>query len=126
MPADDLLHVQIADWLVAANNRIATPASTLPAVRHDRVREAVRASHPRLRRCYERGLTRDPKLAGSVLFRITIVGTRPTQVEVGSSSLSDRAVETCIASELQKLTFPRARDAGKLDVRYPFVFKPDE
>ncbi len=114
----------ITDWLTEVEHRIASAGMALPTVRKDRIREVVRARLARLRRCYERGLVRDPKLAGSVTFRFVIVGSKPAQVEV-ATSLLDRKVESCLVGELSKLTFPRARDAGKLEVRYPISFKPD-
>jgi len=125
IPDGDPLHDQVAQWLSETERRIAMGVNALGALRQNPVREVMRARHSQFRRCYERSLVADPKLAGSLTLSFAITGQRPGKVTVASSTLADPKVEACITRELAKLTFPRARYAGVMQVTYPFVFQTD-
>jgi outer membrane biosynthesis protein TonB len=92
---------------------------------HDIVRRIVRAHLNEVRSCYNRGLAKDPKLAGRLTIDFQILATG----KVGSSSvakttLSDDEVGTCVARMVRRWTFPKPRGGGLVKVSYPFVLKP--
>jgi len=119
----DAERAQVAGWLADAERRIASGVNAIGVIRQDRVREVIRSRLTQLRRCYERALVTDPKLAGALTLSFVIIGQKPSKIEVAASSVSDPKVGSCVKRELEKLTFPRARYAGVLVVNYPLVFQ---
>ena len=119
----DAERAQVAGWLADAERRIASGVNAIGVIRQDRVREVIRSRLTQLRRCYERALVTDPKLAGSLTLSFAIIGQKPSKIEIAASSVSDPKVGSCVKRELEKLTFPRARYAGVLLVNYPLVFQ---
>lgn len=73
----------------------------------DAVAVVVRASHPRLRDCYERGLARNPALRGAVTvsFAVDAAGD-PAELRTTSSTLADDAVVACVEVVYHTLKFP--------------------
>ena len=71
--------------------------------------------------CYNKGLRRNPKLAGRIIVGF-IINTRGgvMRPQIVSSNMDDPEVEDCILIQLRKLEFPRPE--VKTPVRYPFTF----
>lgn len=90
------------------------------------IRRIVRAHIGEIRRCYNQGLTRDPRLAGRVAVNFTVGGDgKVTRSEVtGDSTLGDAQVEQCIADAVLTWRFPRPKDDGNVIITYPFVLEP--
>ena len=77
-----------------------------------------------IRRCYERGLVRDPNLSGRVAVRFVIATTgRVANVEIDQTEIHDPEVLSCIQLEVGELVFP-APEGGIVTVVYPFTFVP--
>ena len=78
-----------------------------------------------LRSCYEKGLERDPTLAGrvDVQFVIGPTGRVPVSV-VSNTTLSDRNVANCIAKAVKRFKFAKPRGGGSVVVTYPFKLAP--
>jgi hypothetical protein len=67
----------------------------------------VRASHLRLRECYERGLARNPALRGALTVSFVVDGSGDAvELRTTSSTLADDAVVACVAVVYQTLKFP--------------------
>jgi RNA polymerase sigma factor (sigma-70 family) len=110
-----------------------TPA--LPAdgdLDKDYVREAVRELIPLIAECYEEGVSRNGMLAGTIVEHFTIEGEpgvggviSDSQVDPDQSTITDPTVRECIQETMYGLQIdPPA--SGKVEVTYPFSFRPAE
>jgi hypothetical protein len=78
-----------------------------------------------VRSCYEKGLRKDPKLAGTVSVQFVIGGGgKVSSAVVAKSDLSDPSVANCVAKAVKKLEFPEPKGGGNVVVTYPFVLRP--
>jgi Ca-activated chloride channel family protein len=89
------------------------------------VRRIVRLNFGRFRACYERGLTRNPDLAGRVSTRFVIdrAGGVAATSNAGSD-LPDAEVVACVVRSFGALSFPQP-EGGIVTVIYPIVFSSD-
>lgn len=89
------------------------------------VQRVVRMQMGRFRACYERGLMKNPALAGRVTTRFVIGRTgQVTSTGDGGSDLPDREVVACVVSNFAALQFPQP-EGGIITVTYPIVFSSD-
>lgn len=89
------------------------------------IQRVVRASFTDVRRCYEAGLARDPRLQGSVStqFVIELDGSvSRAEVEAGTT-MPDKSVASCVVGVFGRLRLPRPED-GTVKVVYPVSFSP--
>ena len=78
-----------------------------------------------VRFCYEEQLARQPHLGGRVGVQFTISGRGQVITSVlQSSTLANRAVETCTVNAVRRWEFPQPRGGGLVMVSYPFLFTP--
>jgi RNA polymerase sigma factor (sigma-70 family) len=112
----------------------AAPAPALPASTVDKayIRRSVRELLPLLKDCYEQGLQRDAKLAGTVVIDFTIEGEPGvggvighSAIDDGASSLSDAATRECMQETMYALEIDPPADGGVVTVKYPFAFSSD-
>lgn len=84
----------------------------------------IRKRNGAIRRCYERGLKRNPALKGKVTLRfvITLAGT-VSQVSLPEDDIGDPEVAGCITSAVRLWRFPPP-SGGPATVEVPFVFSP--
>jgi hypothetical protein len=106
---------------VASVRMAATQVSgRLPA---EVIRRVVRQRYGSFRRCYERGLGRDPNLEGLVTVRFVIGLDGAVSSASGSGSdLPDPNVVNCMVNTFHGLVFPRS--GGTVSVKYPFKLDP--
>ena len=77
-----------------------------------------------VKRCYVGQLVSHPKLEGRVVIRFVVSPSgRVATASVARSTLHSRAVESCIATAVERWRFPKPRGGGIVVVSYPFVFK---
>jgi hypothetical protein len=90
------------------------------------IQKVVRANFDPLRKCYEAGLGRNPKLQGrvAVKFVIDLDGHVASAADFGSD-MPDREVVRCVVAEYGKLTFPKP-EGGIVTVVYPINFNPGD
>jgi hypothetical protein len=87
------------------------------------IQGVVRASFKKLTPCYEKGLKKDPKLAGKIVVKFSIgKDGKVTKAESTDKTFPDPNVVTCVVDAFKRLTFPKA-DAPTT-VSYPVVFSP--
>lgn len=88
----------------------------------DVIRRIVRAHINEIRDCYNKGLAKDPTLAGKIVIEFTIGPSgaveRSTATDV--SGLADPELPKCIADAIATWTFPAPRGGGRVTVSYPF------
>jgi hypothetical protein len=113
----------------SAQAAAATPASAaIPEgpdgrLSPERVQAVVRARFGAFKACYEAGLAKDPKLAGTVTVKSTISKAGVTTAAVDQqSTLPDSGVVSCIVGEFGKLTY--LPGSGVMTVVYPIQFAP--
>ena len=91
----------------------------------DEIKKVIRAGFPDFRKCYEAGLKKNLKLAGTVKVRFIIRtdGTTDTVTDVGST-IGDAAVVSCVLAKYRSLKFPTP-EGGAVLVTYPIDFASD-
>lgn len=96
-------------------------ADTRGGLSRESVRRVIRQHVNEVRFCYEQGLIERPDLAGrvTVTFLVAPAGTVSTS-SVTSSTIEDRAVQSCVASAVRRWGFPESE--GPTMVTYPLVF----
>jgi len=114
----------------------STPAPSLPAgsapdeEQKDYIRAAVHELIPMLTDCYNEGVERDPKIAGTVVVEFTlegdpdiggVIGDSKIDPDPSASSLADPQVRECIQQTMYGLQLDPPK-AGLVKVRYPFEF----
>lgn len=78
-----------------------------------------------IRACYEKGLRKNPGLAGQVLMDFEISATgKLTYSKVRKTSLGNSEVENCVAVAMKSWQFPKPVGGTLVKVSYPFTFKP--
>ena len=89
------------------------------------IQSVVRAHFAAFQGCYEAGLARNPKLAGTVAvaYRFGDDGvTREASIDK-ATTLPDPQVVSCVVSGFEKLTYPTGA-GGDVTVVYPIIFNP--
>lgn len=85
----------------------------------------MRARFACFRRCYERGLWKNPGLTGRIAVSFVIeaaTGAVLTAKDAGSD-LPDREVVACVVDEFAWVRFP-APERKNITVTYPIEFRP--
>lgn len=105
----------------ATGQIVMKPAdATLGAHSVEEIDRVFRSRAGVFRACYQREVAHDPKLAGKLVYTITIdENGAVTRVEQKPSTLKSKAVAACMSSQLKRLKFAAK---GKAIVTYPFVF----
>ncbi len=86
------------------------------------IRRVVRRHINEVKFCYEQQLNARPDLRGRVTTKFVISPTGSVQSAiVGSSSLRNEAVESCIVRAVRRWTFPAPDGGGVVVVNYPFL-----
>ena len=86
------------------------------------IRRVVRRHINEVKFCYEQQLNARPDLQGRVTTKFVISPTGSVQsAMVGSSSLRNEAVESCIVRAVRRWTFPAPDGGGVVVVNYPFL-----
>jgi hypothetical protein len=86
------------------------------------IRRIVRQNFGRFRGCYERGLVKNPALAGTVKTRFVIGRDGAVQSTAdGGSSMPDPQVAACVVNAFSAISFPQP-EGGIVTVSYPIVF----
>ncbi len=115
--------------LITAENSSTKRTGSGTRSRPATIQGVVRAKFAVFRRCYERGLARDPNLTGRVEVRFVIgKNGKATNVEVLGkptscyAALQERQVIACLERSFATLSFPPPKSGHT--VSYPIVFHP--
>ena len=108
--------------LLAAPPAIVPRIAAAPPAMDPRIQAVVRSHDAKFRRCYEKGLRRNPVLRGRVVVRLVIdPDGEVDSVRDHGSTLYDEGVMECILEEYEDLEFPRS---SGMTVVYPLEFAP--
>jgi hypothetical protein len=100
------------------------PADTSGTLAPSLIQAIVRASFETFRRCYQKGLARDPELKGIVRARFVInTQGKVKQVANRKSTLPDSEVTLCVLQSFYRLRFPPP-EGGTVTVVYPIHLAP--
>jgi hypothetical protein len=90
----------------------------------EEINRVVRGRSGVFRACYQKELNRSPGIGGKVVvkFKIGPDGRVISAVPTGASSLSNEAVQSCVAANVARLAFPPK--GAIANVTYPFLFSP--
>jgi TonB family protein len=87
------------------------------------VAQTIRRGMSAVRTCYQRGLKRNPDLAGKITIRLNVnTMGKVTSVVVDSDTLGDPQVASCIKNYARRWRFPPP-DGGSAEIAVPFNFK---
>ena len=115
---------QKAEVKLPARVRALPPSQALGAGTADpqAIARVVRRRIGQIRSCYERGLRRQPQLAGKLLVEMTITPSgRVGSARLLQDGLGGGYVGRCVTEKLRRFRFP-APQGGSVTVRHPFVF----
>ncbi len=86
--------------------------------------DRVVKSHLRqIRFCYEKELSKDPKLSGKILVKFVIAATGSvSSATTNMSTMKNPIVEECVNKKFLRMKFPSPEGGGVVIVKYPFVF----
>jgi outer membrane biosynthesis protein TonB len=88
------------------------------------IAEYIKSKLGQIRYCYERQLSGNPNLHGTVLIKFTIGGNGNVSTQsVARTTLKDANVEECILRRVAGWTFPLPKGGTSVVVSYPFLFK---
>ena len=91
-----------------------------PTLTEKDIDRVIQAAKPRLTRCYQKEVNRDPSLMGTIQVRFEIAADgRVSNARVTKATLQNDAVSECLTRTIGFLKFP-AR--GRAVVSYPFMF----
>jgi hypothetical protein len=100
------------------------PATTSGRLQPEQIQSVIRSHYGALRKCYEAGLARNPRLRGKVTTRFVINREgRVSLVQIAENELPDCLVTACMIDEVKQCTFPKPQD-GIVTVVYPLMFEP--
>ncbi len=76
-----------------------------------------------IRTCYERELSRNPKLSGKVVVKFVIAKDGSVSTSSSAySSLKSPVAEDCVHGQFRRMRFPRPRGGGIAVIKYPLIF----
>jgi pSer/pThr/pTyr-binding forkhead associated (FHA) protein len=88
------------------------------------IRRVIQRHINEVRFCYEQQLNQRPDLAGRVVVQFVISPTGAVQMAaVSQSDMNSPPTEQCIASAVQRWSFPAPEGGGIVVVNYPFVLQ---
>ena len=88
------------------------------------VRRVLRRHRNEVTYCYNRGLRKNPALAGRVVMVLTIgANGKVVAAMVQSTTLHNTEVETCLVAAARRWTFPRPSKGGVVMVSYPLLLR---
>jgi hypothetical protein len=87
----------------------------------DSVRKVVKANVSKLQLCYEQALLANPGIEGKIVVTFTI-GIEGAVGDVSANGIHPD-VETCVAEKFRTFKFPKP-SVNKVEVQYPFTFRP--
>jgi len=116
-----------ADRIKSAVEGLSSGDSSLPTIEGELTRAQVDQEMHRhlksIRYCYQRELTKTPVLFGQIVpsFRIGPDGAVES-ASIDRSTMNSAAVESCVVSRIERMTFQRSHSGGSTVVRYPLGF----
>ena len=87
------------------------------------VRRYVKRNVQKLQYCYEKELLTNKTLQGTVTAAFTIAPNGSVGAST-ASGMKNKSVESCIASVIHDIEFPKPKGGADVTVSYPFTLKP--
>ena len=87
------------------------------------IRRYIKRNIQKLMYCYEKQLLVKPKLKGTVTIDFTI-GVDGKVSASSAAGMKDKDVESCVASVVKGIEFPKPKGGADVTVAYPLTYKP--
>jgi len=107
----------------------ADAIGTLPA---DYIRAQMQEIRPLIIECYEETLRTEPGLAGHLVVEFDIAGepdvggiVEDSRIDESTDLARSAALSECVRETIYSLELRAPEGGGRVQVRYPFVFRPD-
>lgn len=98
------------------------PVTVVGSMSRETIRRIVQRHISEVRFCYEQGLQQNPSLEGRITVNWIISPTGAvSSSRVVNSTVSNGRVEQCIASSVQRWSFPQPDGGSPVGVNYPFI-----
>jgi hypothetical protein len=85
------------------------------------IRRYIRQKLPQIEYCYQKELTVNASLSGTVTTQFVISGVGAV-ISVKASGMGNRNVESCVEDAIRSIKFPAPTGGGLVNVTYPFTF----
>lgn len=96
-----------------------------PGISPELIRRVVLRNIGQVNRCYEQGLSTNPRAAGRVAVRFVIApGGSVLGAAVAEDTVQMPSVAECIAGSVRRWSFAIPADSGTVTVTYPFSLMP--
>jgi hypothetical protein len=89
------------------------------------IRRYIKRNIQKLQYCYEQQLLTKKTLQGTVTAKFTISADGVVTSST-ASGMKDKEVESCIATTIKAIAFPKPKGGGEVAVTYPLTFRPAE
>ncbi len=100
------------------------PVTAMGDLEKSEIKRVFRGELAPLTACYDAVLASNPGLSGEVMTQFFIA---PSGAVAASNARGvDPAVASCVANAVKKLTFPRPKGGGGVQVNYPLRFRPKD
>ena len=103
------------------SGRVTTPPPEELTGSQAQIQGVMRAFSGRVRYCYEKELKKNPNLEGRVELEWSIEEGRAWAITVAGNNTGSEDLADCVSTALGRIDFPEGLE---LDVRYPFLFRP--
>jgi Ca-activated chloride channel family protein len=91
------------------------------------IRRVIHSHMNQVRFCYEKELQKLPSFGGRLELRFVIEASgKVSAAEIATSTMSNQAVQSCVADVFRSLEFPAVEGGGLVQVNYPLIFKPGD
>ena len=85
--------------------------------------KVIKRNMNQIRYCYQRQLTKNPKLKGNITVEFTIAKDGSvSKASINKSTVNSKAVDNCVANRFKRFRFPQPKDDETVIVKYPFIF----
>lgn len=134
-----LAAIQAARTKRAGGSRAGTttagsaPQLPEPELSKQYIRQQLKEIVPLMIECYETALERDSQIAGKLTMKFSIGGepdvggvVETSEVDAANSTITDPGMLECMRETMYALELVAPEQGGRVDVTYPFEFRPNE
>ena len=116
-----------------AGSSTPPPDDAVGTLDPDTIRNGIREMKELLAECYELALREQPRLAGRLVVEFTLVGepsvgavVEESRIDPDSELGGNAALGECVRETVMTLELPAPPQGGRVEVRYPFVFRTED
>jgi hypothetical protein len=100
----------------------AIGCSSTTQERKDAIKAAFMKEAPKMRRCYNEEVRKQPGLEGKIVATFLVDNTSKAKNCKTTTKMANPTLEKCVCDAILAAEFPAAPDGSFVDVTYPIVF----